>query len=252
MRIEEEVVEEISDIPRSKRSRYLRALKLSSFSVLMVLLAASLFVVSSAPLFWFNAFENDVANHMLNYQLSALPIAGLALLLTWLFAGQLRLSYLSSRRTGELRPYFAQRAGGRWEADGWNLGFMMCGIVGVVTFFQFLPGGFTFHWATALLVVPLAASNAFIEESIYRLPYVTMGANDTNSRIYGLFMGSAVFGAMHYWGVAPNGFLGALMAAFLGFILAKSMQETRGFYWAFMIHFLLDIVVVVFILNQAP
>jgi hypothetical protein len=57
---------------------------------------------------------------------------------------------------------------------------------------------------------------------------------------------------MHFWGAAPTGFVGAIMSMFLGFVLAKSMQETRGFYWAFMIHFMLDLVVVLFILNRAP
>lgn len=149
-----------------------------------------------------------------------------------------------------MRPFFAQPGGGRWESDGWFFGLIMVGIVGVVTFFQFLPGGFTFHWPYLALVVPFAAMNAFIEESIYRLPYVTMGENDTSSRTYGLVMGSAVFGAMHFWGAAPNGFTGAIMSAFMGFVLAKSMQETRGFFWAFMIHFMLDLVVIFFILSQ--
>lgn len=227
-------------------------MKLSIFSVLMILIPGLIPVVASSSLFQLAPFENTIANEMLQAQLSALPIVGLVLLLTFLFAGKVRLRYLNFRRTGPMRPYFAQKEEGRWETDGWYLGFIMFGIVGVVTFFQFLPGGFTFHWATLLLVIPFAASNAFIEETFYRLPYVTMGANDTSSNTYGLVMGSAVFGVMHYWGVAPTGLIGAIMSGFLGFVLAKSMQETRGFYWAFMIHFLLDIMVIFFILNQTP
>jgi hypothetical protein len=225
--------------------------KLTVFSVLMVLTAGLTSVVASTPLFRFTPFDSPIANGMLNYQLSALPVAGLALLLTFLFAGRVRLGYLNFKRIGEMRPFFAQSGGGRWESDGWYLGLIMVAIVGVVTFFQFLPGGFMFHWVSVALVVPFAAMNAFIEETIFRLPYVTMGDNDTNSRLYGLIMASGVFGVMHFWGAAPTGFIGAIMSAFLGFVLAKSMQETRGFYWAFMIHFMLDLVVVLFILNQA-
>lgn len=79
-----------------------------------------------------------------------------------------------------------------------------------------------------------------------------MGANETNSRIYGLVMGSLVFGVLHYWGAAPNGLLGAIMSTILGFVLANSIQETRGFFWAFTIHFMLNLPILLFILNQAP
>ncbi|GGA58019.1 hypothetical protein GCM10011490_04850 [Pseudoclavibacter endophyticus] len=229
-----------------------RFVKLIVFSVLITLTAGLLFVVVNDPLFGFSPFASEFTNRMLNYQLSALPVAGLALLLTFLFAGRGRLRYLSLKRTGAMRPFFAQRGGGRWESDGWFLGLIMVAIVGTVTYFQFLPGGFTFHWAHIALVLPFAAMNAFTEEAIFRLPFVTMGENATNSRTYGLVMSSVVFGVYHYWGIAPNGLAGAFMSAFLGFVLAKSMQETGGSFWAFAIHMALDVPILTFALNQTP
>ncbi|MGW9349130.1 CPBP family intramembrane glutamic endopeptidase [Nocardiopsis flavescens] len=242
----------MSEEARVEGGRTKRFVKLGVFSILVVLIAGLLFVVVDDPLFGFGPFESEFVNRMLNYQLSALPVAGLALLVTFVFAGRVRLRYLNLGRTGAMRPFFAQSGGGRWESDGWVLGLIMVAIVGTVTFFQFLPGGFTFHWAYLALVIPLAAMNAFTEEVIFRLPFVTMGDNDTNSRTYGLVMSSAVFGAYHYWGLAPNGLVGAIMSAFLGFVLAKSMQETRGFFWAFAIHLALDVPILVFALNQTP
>ncbi|UFU02309.1 CPBP family intramembrane metalloprotease [Ruania suaedae] len=229
-----------------------RFVKLGVFSVVIVVIAGLLGLVIDAPLFGFSPLESEYANRMLNYQLSALPVVGLALLVTFVFAGKVRLRYLNLHRTGAMRPFFAQPGGGRWESDGWFLGLMMVAIVATVTFFQFLPGGFTFRWAHLALVLPLAAMNAFTEETIFRLPFVTMGENDTSSRTYGLLMGSVVFGAYHYGGIAPNGVVGATMSAFLGFVLAKSMQETRGFFWAFVIHVALDIPILIFALNQTP
>ncbi|WP_191906659.1 CPBP family intramembrane glutamic endopeptidase [Microbacterium lushaniae] len=217
----------------------------------MLLVTALLALVSSTPLFRFAPFESDVVNRMLNYQLSALPVAGLALLLTFACAGRIRLGYLNLNRRGEMRPVFGRSGGGRWETDAWFIGSVMVAIVAVVTFFQLLPGGFTFHWVHVALIVPFAVMNAFTEEAIFRLPYVTMGDNDTNSRAYGLVMGSIVFGFIHFWGVAPNGFVGAIMSAALGFFLAKSIQETRGFFWAFMIHFTLNLAGMTFILNRS-
>ncbi|GAK11078.1 protease [Geomicrobium sp. JCM 19039] len=123
--------------------------------------------------------------------------------------------------------------------------------MGVVAFLQTYAVGFDFSLVALLMVIPLAATNAFIEEVIFRLPYVTMGDNETNSSVYGLIMGSAIFGIIHYWGVAPNGIFGVLISAYLGYFLAKSIQETKGFYWAFMIHFMLDVVILIFIFNVA-
>ena len=217
----------------------------------MLLVSGLLAMVSGRPLFRFSPFESDVVNRMLNYQLSALPVAGLALLVTFAFAGRIRLGYLNLSRRGEMRPVFGRSGGGRWETDAWFIGLMMVLTVTVVTFFQLLPGGFTFHWVHMALIVPFAAVNAFTEETIFRLPYVTMGDNETNSPMYGLIMGSVVFGAIHFWGVAPNGVVGVIMSALLGFFLAKSIQETKGFYWAFMIHFMLNLAGMFFILNRS-
>ena len=41
----------------------------------------------------------------------------------------------------------------------------------------------------------------------------------------------------------PGGPFGVVLAGFLGWLLAKSMIETRGFVWAFLIHFIGDILI---------
>jgi ABC-type antimicrobial peptide transport system permease subunit len=38
----------------------------------------------------------------------------------------------------------------------------------------------------------------------------------------------------------PSGILGVLLSSFLGWFLGKSMLETKGFTWAWLIHFLPD------------
>lgn len=238
--------------PHSTGRRVLRVVKLVVFTLLMIQIARLIQVVVDDPIVVLSPFADSRVDGALSHQLNALLVAGLALLVTFLFAGKIRLRYLHPRRTGELRPFFAQPAGGRWERDGWYFAAIMTAIIAVVTYFQFAPGGFEFHWSGILMVIPLAAMNAFTEEVIFRLPYVTMGANDTKSRTYGLVFGSLVFGIMHYGGVAPNGLTGAILSALTGFILAKSIQETRGFFWAFTIHFALDLPIFLYLLNQAP
>jgi hypothetical protein len=53
---------------------------------------------------------------------------------------------------------------------------------------------------------------------------------------------AAFFGIGHYYG-QPSGTLGVLMASFAGWIWARSMIDTRGCVWAFIIHMVQDMVI---------
>jgi hypothetical protein len=57
---------------------------------------------------------------------------------------------------------------------------------------------------------------------------------------------AAFFGLGHYYG-QPSGPLGASMAGFAGWIWARSMIETRGGLWAFLIHLVQDLVIFAFL-----
>ncbi|SEN52658.1 hypothetical protein SAMN04488134_101284 [Amphibacillus marinus] len=227
--------------------------KLTIYTIIMFLVTRLLSLVARNPIFNFSIFNNTVLNYHLNYQLSGLIIAAVSLLILYIFADKIRLGYLNANRQGKIKPsaLLGIKHEGRWESDTWSIGAIMVAIIGAVTLLQTFRLGFSFSLTTILMVVPLAASNAFTEEVIFRLSYVTMGENETNSSLYGLIMGSIVFGVIHYWGIVPNGLFGALISALLGLFLAKSIQETKGFYWAFMIHFLLDVVIMFFIFNVA-
>jgi hypothetical protein len=175
------------DASISSDNRSMRAVGLSVFSVLFVLTAGLTSVAASTPLFRFTPFDSSVANGMLNYQLNALPVAGLALLLTFLFAGRIRLVYLNFKRTAEM-PLL--RSVERWKMGDRRL---VCrahhGRDRRSSDLFPVPSG----WVHLPLGVrgaggPVSSMNAFIEETIFRLPYVTMGDNDTNSRLYGLIM----------------------------------------------------------------
>ena len=56
-----------------------------------------------------------------------------------------------------------------------------------------------------------------------------------------------LFGGGHYFGT-PGGVTGVLLAGFLGWLLSKSIAETHGFGWAWLIHFVQDVVIFVAIL----
>lgn len=55
-----------------------------------------------------------------------------------------------------------------------------------------------------------------------------------------------LFGVGHFYGI-PNGVVGVLLTGFLGWFLGKSMLETGGFFWAWLIHFMQDVVIFAFL-----
>jgi hypothetical protein len=84
-----------------------------------------------------------------------------------------------------------------------------------------------------------AALNAFNEEMTYKASLLSVLESPVGPR-QALYMVAVFFGIGHFYGV-PYGVVGVILAAFLGWILAKSMQETRGFFWAWFIHFWQDV-----------
>jgi uncharacterized protein len=97
----------------------------------------------------------------------------------------------------------------------------------------------TFSYAGWILL--FSASNSFSEEIIFRLGVIVPLYGDVKTS-YILLISAVAFGVPHLRGM-PNGIIGACMASLLGWILAKSMIETNGFFWACFIHFLQDIVI---------
>jgi hypothetical protein len=89
------------------------------------------------------------------------------------------------------------------------------------------------------VVLLASALNAFNEEVTYKASFLSVLENPVGRR-QAVYMVAVYFGIAHYYGV-PYGVIGVLMAGFLGWILAKSMQETRGLFWAWFIHFWQDV-----------
>lgn len=110
-------------------------IKLSIFTMLMLLVTGLLVLVASNPL-QLSPFSSEAANSLVGYQLSALPVAGLALILTYIFAVHTRLGCLNLRRSGEMQP-FTRRENlsegltetSRWESEGWVFTLAMTAVM---------------------------------------------------------------------------------------------------------------------------
>ncbi len=119
-------------------------------------------------------------------------------------------------------------------------------IIFLVIWFQVRPTITQVSQAFIFLPVVFLAAvlNAFGEEFIFRSVMLArlepaVGSNQA------IWMAAGLFGLMHYFGY-PNGIPGVLLAAYLGWISAKSMVETGGFVWALVIHTIGDFLIYFF------
>jgi membrane protease YdiL (CAAX protease family) len=101
---------------------------------------------------------------------------------------------------------------------------------------------YRFFAFSLLWAIPFSMANAFSEEAIFRIGIVSPLFGIFSAAIIILISG-VVFGFPHYFGM-PSGVVGALMAGFLGWLLAMSLMETQGLFLAWAIHFVQDVVII--------
>jgi hypothetical protein len=94
-------------------------------------------------------------------------------------------------------------------------------------------------------VLLAAVLNAFNEEMTYKASFLSVLENVVGKN-HALWLMATYFGIGHYYGV-PYGIIGVVMAGFLGWLLGKSMLETRGLWWAWFIHFWQDVLIFAFL-----
>ncbi len=178
-------------------------------------------------------------------------VVSLAMIATLLVLGLRRQDFFLAR--GDLRaPIEPVRLLGfpnpaPWPSFGLQWGIYIAATLALVQYLNLRPG------ATVMLqVVPIlpsilfyAALNAFNEEITYRAPMLATLEPVGGSK-QALWMSAYFFGIAHYFGT-PGGLVGGMASIFMGWILGKAMVETRGFFWAWWIHFLSDVVIFVFL-----
>jgi membrane protease YdiL (CAAX protease family) len=123
-------------------------------------------------------------------------------------------------------------------AVGFTLGTTMYMSFAVTSQHGVINGQF---WKLLPLVLLFAATNAWSEEIVSRFVIVA-GLHGKLSPSVICWISSLIFGVPHFFGT-PSGPFGALMAGLMGWLLAKSMLETKSLGWALFIHFLQDLVI---------
>lgn len=139
------------------------------------------------------------------------------------------------------------KPGDRWNALGRNLTIAIS--LGTLAFLVLSGQPSVDLLVRALPLLPVvllaAALNAFNEEVTYKASLLSVLVGPMGAR-QALWMVAAYFGIAHFYGI-PYGLIGVALAWFLGWILAKSMLETRGLAWAWFIHFVQDVLIFSFL-----
>lgn len=135
-------------------------------------------------------------------------------------------------------------AGGSWSYFGWIFAGAAALAVFIPTILGIAPSGETLLRALPLLPAALflAAVNAFTEEAYYRTSLLST-LQETIGKTHTLLLTVVFFGLGHWLYGSPPGLLGFLMVGFLAWLLGKSMLETKGFVWPWIIHFVPDVVI---------
>jgi hypothetical protein len=139
------------------------------------------------------------------------------------------------------------KEGARWNKfGGWLTFFISLGTLAFLIIAGHPPLDIVIRAVPFLPAVLLAAAlNAFNEELTYKASFLSVLENPVGPR-QALYMVAVYFGIGHFYGV-PYGVVGVLLATFLGWILARSMLETRGMFWAWSIHFWQDVLIFSFL-----
>jgi hypothetical protein len=227
----------------------MKNLNLIIISLVVVVISPILLLIKKNPILNLQLFKNQEFNAILNYQLTTLVIAGAVIGLVALLTNGSALKLLNLKRLdGEIRPEpwigINPKQGESWKSLGWNFSVIITVVTAVTIFFQiFKNGNFSVNVFPGLvLVILFALSNSFVEEIIYRFSFVGVGLELKVSPFLIQGLAALTFGLIHYYGT-PSGILGVLLATFIGWFLSKSMIETQGFFWAWFIHFLQDVVI---------
>ena len=191
--------------------------------------------------------KNSFINFQVNYQILLLVLTLLSMISSYLLNPENFKSFLSFGNIsakGEELKIFGIKKGDSWLKTGISLSIFISLVTVIFMYFQLkgqnidyriLKKGF--YW-----VIILSLTNSFAEEIIYRIGINGPLANRLSpNKIF--IISAVIFRFAHFNGM-PNGVIGIILAGLLGYVLSKSVQETNGIFWAWMIHFLQDLIII--------
>ncbi|MBI5824789.1 MAG: CPBP family intramembrane metalloprotease [Chloroflexi bacterium] len=191
--------------------------------------------------------QNSVVDFQIKFQSMQLILSAIVLAFVYLLNPA---SFALFFRIGDIRAHISQIAwlgitgNETWLEIASTLGLWITLGTGIFMFFQLKKAGVDYRYFlfSLLWAIPFSMANAFSEEAIFRIGIVSPLYGILSAPII-LLISGVIFGLPHYFGT-PSGFIGVLMAGFLGWLLAMSLVETQGLFLAWAIHFVQDVVII--------
>jgi len=156
----------------------------------------------------------------------------------------LRVGNLTSHVRAEPMIHLRPRRKDHWTVVGVD-GTIIVAVVSILMMHvpRIVYNGLQVEMMAKILPIAIVFSfiNSFTEEILMRLGLIVSLKGVVSERKIPIYCG-LIYGVTQYWS-APGGFLGVITGAALGWFLAKSVLETRGLFWAWLIHFVRDVVV---------
>ncbi len=196
--------------------------------------------------FTWKLVENEFLDSKLKYQIITLLVALLVLAITYVCVPSNAAHYYkfgNLHAPAQAVSWLDIKTTDTWSTIGRNFAVVISFITALFVYLNVIRGRVLnsqfLRYIPYLLL--LAALNAFTEEALTRLSVVSaLDGNLSRPLIY--LVSALIFAIPHYYGT-PGGSVGSLMAGFLGWLLAKSVAESEGLFWAWFIHFLQDVII---------
>ncbi len=195
----------------------------------------------------FSVSKNEYVNFQFNYQLILMVVTIISLSLTYNLNKEHFVNYFSMGKIhapAQEFNLFGIKANDSWMKTGISLSIIISLITGIFMYLQIKQQ--QINWALLpnglIWILLFSLTNSFGEEMIYRMGIISP-LKGLLSPITIYLISAILFGLPHFAGM-PNGLIGATMAGVLGFVLAKSLYETNGFFWAWIIHFIQDVIII--------
>ena len=219
-----------------------------TISMVGLMIAAILFLMSN-PLFTVNWFSTNYLNRTMAYQASTLVLSLVIVLVTAFQTGFQSLRLLSIKRIdGKVLPEpwigITKKNKDSWKKLGFNFTVIISLVTAAAIYFQVIQNGIiqTLALASFLSIILFALTNSFVEEVTFRHTFASIVEHHGLNPYISKALSALVFGGVHYLGT-PGKIPGVLLAGFLGWFLSKSVHETKGFFWAWLIHFVQDVII---------
>ena len=193
----------------------------------------------------FGAGQDSFVPGQLIIQLSELAVMAAVVAILWVLKREPGAFFLVKGQIDaplEPVPWLGIRQGETWRQFGWIfVGFFG---IGTLIFVGIAGSSLLGRLGESFLLLPwavlFAAMNGLGEELTFRAPLLST-THEVLGRGSALWMTTIYFGLAHFLHGDPSGLIGFVLTAFVAYVLGKSMLETRGLFWAWLIHMAADI-----------